>query len=102
MNQHLTTVGLEARGGRADSAPTLDQLEPHTDEWKYKRVKFHGILKIIKIPSVGLGWPVKKKVKDTKWHDDGGDKKVAKTVTAAAEAQGEIVENNDSGTSAQV
>ena len=75
----------------------LDQLEPHTDEWMYKRVKFHGMIQIIKIPSVGLGRPVKRKVKDTKWHaDDYSDSGITATVTTAAEAQGEIVWNNDS------
>ena len=60
MNQHMTTLGLEARGGRAESAPTIDALECHTDAWRYKRVRFHGMVQIVKIPSEGEGRPVDK------------------------------------------
>ena len=90
MNERLNTVGLEARGGRADSAPTLDRLEPHTDEWKYKRVKFHGMIQILRIPSVGRGRPVIKKMRDTKWVVDSEYDNENATAVRQAEAQGEI------------
>ena len=53
MDQHVETVGLEIRGGRADSAPGLDNVEPHTETNKTKRVSFHAIVSIRHIPSVG-------------------------------------------------
>ena len=34
LDTHLVTVGVEVMGGRAGTAPTLDQLEPYTEEWK--------------------------------------------------------------------
>ena len=28
LDQHVTTVGVQVRGGRADSAPALDEIHP--------------------------------------------------------------------------
>ena len=34
LNAHLVTLGVEMRGGRAESAPTLDNLEIYSEEWE--------------------------------------------------------------------
>ena len=34
LNAHLITLGVEFRGGRAESAPTLDNIEAYTEEWE--------------------------------------------------------------------
>ena len=34
MDQHVETIGLEFRGGRADSAPSLNSVEAYTEEWR--------------------------------------------------------------------
>ena len=94
MSQHMTTLGLEARGGRAESAPTIDELECHTDIWRYKRVRFHGMVQIVKIPSEGEGRPVDKSSR-AQWRSDGfrgqatRRSTTAKT-TSSCVAQGEI------------
>ena len=34
LNIHLVTLGLEIRGGRADTAPSIDVVEAYTEEWE--------------------------------------------------------------------
>ena len=34
LDAHSATLGVEFRGGRAESAPTLDGVEPYTEEWE--------------------------------------------------------------------
>ena len=69
MDQHIATVGMEARGGRADSAPTIDSVEAYTEGWLNKRVRFHGKISIVHIPFVGAGRKVSRKSSEkTKWH----------------------------------
>jgi hypothetical protein len=53
LDQHLTTVGLESRGGRAESAPGLDEIQPLTIREKCKNVRFHGGIAVREIPSSG-------------------------------------------------
>jgi hypothetical protein len=58
LDTHIATVGLEIRGGRADSAPTLNSVELYTEIDKTKKVRFHAIIGIRNIPSVGRCVPV--------------------------------------------
>ena len=58
-DQHLTTVGVEVRGGRADSAPTLDEIPPYDESAAFKEVRFDTIVKVRSIPAVGRGKPTK-------------------------------------------
>ena len=69
MDQHVATVGLEFRGGRADSAPTLDSVETYTEGLVWKRVRFHGTVSVQHIESVGKGRRVNGREK-TKWAAD--------------------------------
>ena len=72
MDQHVETVGLEIRGGRADSAPGLDNVEPHTETNKIKRVSFHAIVSIRHIPSVGKCTSLSEaKRTKTRWANNG-------------------------------
>ena len=101
MSQHMTTLGLEARGGRADSAPTIDTLECHTDAWRYKRVRFHGMVQIVRIPSEGRGHPVSR-ARRAQWQAPEFEEfTTAGTMTTTAEpgdeAQGEIQGRRDLG-----
>ncbi len=84
LNVHLVTLGVEFQGGRAESAPTLDSVEAHTEEWfedmkkedirgsyfktpkkedneedKPRRVCFHKFVQIRTIPAQGKGRPTK-------------------------------------------
>ena len=59
LDQHLVTVGAEVRGGRAESAPTLDDIQMYSDSVASgKLVRFNGIVEIKRIPAVGRGRPV--------------------------------------------
>ena len=59
LNAHVTTLGLELRGGRAETAPTLDALEAWTIAWVEeesaveKHVTFSQTVRIREIPAVG-------------------------------------------------
>ena len=106
MNQHLATINLEARGGRAEAAPTIDSVESHTEVWKYKRVRFHGMIKVVSIPSIGEGKPIDRS-KKTQWRAGGGDRTTMTTTmttttrtmprstSSGQAAQGEIAGNSD-------
>jgi hypothetical protein len=69
MEQHVATVGLEFRGGRADSAPTLDAVEAYTERTIVKRVRFHGTVSIKTIEAIGECRKVVSAVK-TKWRKE--------------------------------
>ena len=69
----MATVGLEVRGGRADAAPTLDNIEAYTEGWLNKRVRFHGKIVIVPIEAEGASRRVSRKMKDTKWQVMDGD-----------------------------
>jgi hypothetical protein len=66
MDKHMETIGVEVRGGRASSAPTIDNVEPFTTRVVEKKVRFHGSVGIKYIASVGLGKPVKG-ARRTRW-----------------------------------
>ena len=66
MDTHMQTIGVEIRGGRASSAPTIDNVEPFTNRIVEKKVRFHGKIEIKHIASVGLGRPVRN-AKRTRW-----------------------------------
>ena len=53
LDQHLKTVGLESRGGRAESAPELNNVVPYTESKISRRVRFNAMIEFHKIPSVG-------------------------------------------------
>ena len=59
LEQHLLTVGAEFRGGRADSAPTLDEIYPYDESAASKVVRFNPVVTMRMIPAVGRGWPTK-------------------------------------------
>ena len=67
LDKHMSTVGLDVRGGRADTAPTLDVIEAYTEGWLNKRVRFHGQIVIVPIPAEGASKKIIRKVKDTQW-----------------------------------
>ena len=66
LDQHLATVGVEVRGGRADSAPTLDEIQEYTESAAFKEVRFSGVVNVRPIPAVGRGRPTKGHTK-LKW-----------------------------------
>ena len=74
MDKHMEVVGVEVRGGRADSAPTLDNVEPYTSSVVEKKVRFHGIIRIREIPSVGRQKPVRG-AKKTLWRATEDDER---------------------------
>ena len=55
LDQHLETVGLDSRDGRAESAPGLNSATPRTESRVNKRVRFNGIKEFRQIPSEGRG-----------------------------------------------
>ena len=69
LEQHMTTVGMISRGGRADAAPGLDLVETYTEGWIHKRVRFHGKVGVVHIPAYGKGNKVSRD-KDGKWHKE--------------------------------
>ena len=70
---HLKTLGVEARDGRAETAPTLDTVEPWTISWLEeeeveKTVSFHPKVCVRTIPAVGRGRSTSEaKRKKTSW-----------------------------------
>jgi hypothetical protein len=66
LDQNLATVGVEVRGGRADSAPTLDEIQEYTESAAFKEVRFSGVVRVRPIPAVGRGRPTKGHTK-LKW-----------------------------------
>ena len=67
LDQHVATVGMEMRGGRADSAPTLDSVEAYTEGIIKKSVRFHGKISVVEISARGAGRKVLKG-RSEKWH----------------------------------
>ena len=63
-------IGAEARGGRADSAPTIDNVEPFTIQEATKNVRFHGSIAIREIPIVGKARPTAE-ARRTRWRISG-------------------------------
>jgi hypothetical protein len=67
LDAHLVTLGVEFQGGRAESAPTLDNVETYTEEWceeveekggdepRGKSVSFCTFVQIRMIPACGKG-----------------------------------------------
>ena len=76
MDKHLEAIGVEIRSGRAESAPTLDNVEPYTIQKIEKIVKFSGKIELWNVPSVGLGKPVRRAVK-TRWKQKDGEERPA-------------------------
>ena len=59
LEQHLLTVGAEFRGGRADSAPNLDQIQPYDESTASRVVRFSPTVLVKMIPAIGKGRPTK-------------------------------------------
>ena len=70
LDQHLGTVGVEVRGGRADSAPGLDEIQRYSDSVASGGVRFNAVVEVRMIPAIGKGKPVGK-IKKTKWRIPG-------------------------------
>ena len=63
LDAHLKTLGLEIRGGRAETAPSLDSV---TAEYvvehvgrRHKKVKFSEVVQVRPIPAAGLQRPTR-------------------------------------------
>ena len=67
MSQHMKTVGLEFRGGRAETAPELNSAEPHTETTIYKEVRFDPLIKVVYIPATGKLRKVSRSSHRTAW-----------------------------------
>ena len=80
MDQHMSTIGLEFRGGRAESAPSLNSVEAYTEELREKFVRFDPLVEIKHIPAEGKGLKVNRKTTRASW----------RPVAAAAAAEGEL------------
>ena len=87
LDAHVTTLGVEYKGGRAESAPTLDNVEPYTEEWEEdlsqgeseesgykietgikagsKRVRFNKLVQVRAVQAVGKQKSVARVVKAT-------------------------------------
>ena len=66
MEQHLKVIGAEARGGRAESAPTIDSVEPYTIVEIQKKVRFHGSIGFKYIEASGRQRPTAS-ARRTRW-----------------------------------
>ena len=66
MDVHLQCIGAEFRGGRADSAPTIDSVEPFTVCETLKRVRFHGSIGFRNIAAIGKQRPTSS-ARRTRW-----------------------------------
>ena len=95
LNAHLMVVGVDIRGGRAESAPTLDQLEMYTEEWtenvrgegrmrgyeenEGKRVRFCEKVRIRPVEATGKGRKTAeaRKTRASKYRGPGGDRQEA-------------------------
>ena len=72
---HTRTLGLEHRGGRADTAPSLDSVEAYTEESQpsieshsieNRRVRFSKIIEYRLIPALGSSRSIRK-IRKCKW-----------------------------------
>jgi hypothetical protein len=63
LEQHLLTVGAEFRGGRADSAATLDEIQPFDESAASRVVRFSPVVSVKMIPAVGKGRPTRTMMK---------------------------------------
>ena len=66
LDQHLATVGVEVQGGRACSAPTLDEIHPYDESAASKEVRFDTVVRMKLIPAVGRGRSAKN-VRKLRW-----------------------------------
>ena len=66
LDQHLMTVGPEFRGGRADSAPTLDEIQLYDESAASRVVRFSPVVSVKMIPAIGKGRPTKT-MKKLRW-----------------------------------
>ena len=80
MDQHVETIGLEFRGGRAEAAPSLNSVEAYTEEWREKVVRFDPLVEIRQIAAEGKGIKVNRRSTQTSW----------RPTAAAAAAEGEL------------
>ena len=80
MDQHVETIGLEFRGGRADSAPSLNSVEAYTEEWREKVVRFDPLVEVRKNAAEGKGLRVNRRATRASW----------RPAAAAAAAEGEL------------
>ena len=69
LDQHLGTVGVEVRGGRADSAPGLDEIQMYSDSVASNGVRFSPVVEVRTIPATGKGRPIRH-IKKIKWRAD--------------------------------
>ena len=70
LDQHLKTVGLESRGGRAESAPELNAVTPYTERKALKIVRFSGKVEVKWIASEGKARPLQEvKVFEARWRE---------------------------------
>jgi hypothetical protein len=72
LEQHLLTVGAEFRGGRADSAPTLDEIQPYDESAASRVVRFSPTVLVKTIPAVGKGRPTKT-MKKLRWPKESAE-----------------------------
>jgi hypothetical protein len=77
LEQHLETVGLKGRDGRAESAPELNNISPHTATIINKRVRFNAMIGIVRIPAIGRSRPVSEaRKRKIKWSGDDMDEDI--------------------------
>ena len=60
----MTVLGADIRGGRAETAPTIDNVKMCTQELGYKAVRFNGAIHVKYIEGGGKARPVEKKKLD--------------------------------------
>ncbi len=82
--KHLEAIGAEVRGGRAESAPTLDAVEAYTEEWTEeseeepgtqnprRRVHFPSKVEFRAVPVRGRGRPTRENKKTQRPRSQGG------------------------------
>ena len=79
LDAHLKTLGMELRGGRAEAAPSLDELEiEYVTDWveriPKKGVSFMNTVNVRPIPATGLGRPTRNCRKTRRaWADEEED-----------------------------
>ena len=101
LDAHLRTLGLELRGGRAETAPSLDMVtaEHVADEVvliNYKRVSFHHDVQVRPIPAAGSQRPTRYARKlQRPWADGDSDEDEERGTDSVDADEGEFEDMPD-------
>ena len=92
MDQHVATVGMEFRGGRADSAPELNLVEAYTERWCEKVVRFNPVVEMKGVASEGKGLKVSRAKQTRRWSEE---ERRRRRIHVGDAAKGEVASDLD-------